>query len=407
MATTHDVTRLQTRPPVPGAARLLHLPRRPRLSIAMLGLRGVPATYGGVERHVEEIGARLADRGHQVTVFCRAGYGDERVRTHRGMHLQHLPSVRTKHLEAITHTAAAAARALRSRPDVVHFHAVGPGLLSPAVRAFGDCAIVQTVHGLDGERAKWGRVASGVLRAAERVSARVPDETLVVSRYLAEHYRSAHGRVTTLASNGIEPARPEPLGELADEYGLTPGSYALFVGRLVPEKRPDLLLEAYRRVDTDQRLVIAGGDSFSGDYLRHLQGLAAHDPRVVMPGYVYGRRLQALYSNTAAFAIPSDLEGQGLTLLEAASYGAPVVASDIGPLVETIGRSRPGALLFPAGDAEALAAALQLTLPGGDAVRAGAADLRRQVLHTYSWEATTDRVEAVYQRLQAERAIAV
>ena len=392
--------------PAQGGGQLLRLPRRRRLSIAMIGLRGVPATYGGIEHHVEELGARLADRGHEVTVYCRSNYSDTELEMHRGMHLQHLRSVATKHLEAITHSAVSAAAAVRQRPDVVHFHAVGPGLVSPMVRALGDSAIVQTVHGLDGERAKWGRVAAGVLRFGERVSARVPDETIVVSRYLADHFRDAHAAATAVIPNGIEVQPHEPLGDLRGEHGLTPGSYALFVGRLVPEKRPDLLLEAFRQIDTDKRLVIAGGDSFSSDYVQHLHDLAARDPRVLMLGYVYGQRLNALYSNTAAYVMPSDLEGQGITLLEAASFGAPVVASDIGPLVESVGHSRPGASLFPAGDVRALRDVLAATLAGGDAVRAGADDLHRRIVHTYSWDTMTDQVEAVYHRAAASRVFA-
>ncbi len=404
--TTRDVQRLRRPIAGQGASLLLNPPRRPRLSIAMVGLRGVPATYGGIERHVEELGARLAERGHEVTVYCRNGYSDERPTAHRGMRLHHLPSVPTKHLEAISHTVASAAQAFSSRHDIVHFHALGPGLVSPLVRALGDCSVVQTVHGLDGQRAKWGRVAQRVLRVGERLSARVPDETLVVSDYLATHYRSTHDRPTTVTPNGVARQRPEPLGEWADEHGLTPGSYLLYVGRLVPEKRADLLLEAFRGVDTDKRLVVAGGTSFSDGYVQQLQALADRDPRVLMAGYVYGRQLAALYSNAAAFVMPSDLEGQGLTLLEAASFGVPVVTSDIGPLAEIVERSRPGALLFPAGDAAALRHQIVTTLTGGAAVRAGADELRRRVLDTYSWDAMTDRVEEVYLRLQAKRGLA-
>lgn len=368
------------------------------LSVAMIGQRGVPATFGGIERHVEEVGARLAERGHDVSVYCRVGYTETDQPTYRGMQLRRLPAVPTKHLEAISHSTLSLANALAKRHDVVHFHALGPGLLSPLVRLRPRTGVVQTVHGLDGERAKWGTTATRVLRLGERLSSRVPDETLVVSQALADHYRSVHGRKTTVTPNGVVPATPESADVLDPRWKLTPGRYVLFVGRLVPEKRPDLLLEAFRSLDTDARLVIAGGGSFTGDYVHELTRQAAQDKRVLMTGYVYGRQLAALYSHAAIFVLPSDLEGQPLTLLEAASYGRPVVTSDLPPLLEVIGQPRPGAAVFPRGDAAALRARLAGALSGDEAVRNGADALRSAVLRRHSWNSTTDVIEAAYRR---------
>ena len=379
------------------------LARRPRLHIAMIGQRGVPATYGGVEHHVEELGARLAERGHRVTVFCRKGYSEEEPPTYRGMELRHLPSVATKHLEAISHSAASALSTFSSKPDVVHFHALGPGLVAPLARLNGRSAIVQTVHGLDGERAKWGKASARVLRRAERMSARVPDSTIVVSRDLQAHYDSVHARTTTAIPNGVVAPKPEPLSEIALEHGLRPGSYVLHVGRIVPEKRLDLLLKAFRRVRTSKRLVIAGGDSFSSDYVEEVHALAAADDRVLMLGYVFGAPLRGLYTNAAAFVLPSALEGLPLTLLEAASYGIPVVASDIAPHAEVMGASRPGARLFATGEEDALVDVLGETLTGGDKVVEGATALKTRVVSTHDWDATTDRVEAVYYNSVAAR----
>lgn len=368
------------------------------MRIAMIGQRGVPASVGGVERHVEEVGARLAAAGHEVIVYCRDNYVTSGIEEHRGMRLAHLPAPRSKHLEAVTHSAASTRRALATRPDVVHFHALGPGLFSPVARYASQARVVQTIHGLDDERAKWGGLAQRVLRTARWLSERTPDAVITVSRALAELYREVARPAVVYLPNGVEP----PVSEVGDEklvtdLGLTPGRYALFVGRLVPEKAPDLLLDAYRQVPGgDHRLAIVGGSSYTDGFVGELEATAARDPRVRMLGWMYGPRLTALYRHAAAFVLPSHLEGLPLTLLEAAAAGAPVVASAIPPHVEVVGSSRDGAWLFPPGDRAALTARLREALlrPGPHG-----SGLRESVLAQYRWDETARRTEELYRRL--------
>jgi glycosyltransferase involved in cell wall biosynthesis len=370
------------------------------LRIAMIGQRGVPATFGGVERHVEEIGARLVQRGHEVTVFCRDGYADAELLVHRGMRLRHLPAMPMKHFEAISHSVASATLALGRRFDVVHYHAVGPGLASPLTRYLSGARVVLTVHGLDGQREKWGAAASRVLGLATWLSARVPHATVVVSKDLAAHYRTTYGRETEWITNGVERAEHRPAGEFLRGLGLTPGGYLLFVGRLVPEKAPDVLLRAFAQVpDPDARLVIAGGSSFTDGYEAELKQLASADPRVILPGYVYGDSLRELYSGAGAFVLPSNLEGLPLTLLEAASYALPLVVSDISPHLEVVGADGPGRRVFPRGDAGALAATLTAVLAGLPAERGGAVASSREILARHDWGVVTDRTEALYHRI--------
>jgi glycosyltransferase involved in cell wall biosynthesis len=368
--------------------------------IGFIGTRGVPATFGGIEHHVEEVGARLAARGHDVTVFCRANYVPNGQTDHRGMRLKRLPTVSSKRLDAIVHSALSTAQALGHGYDVLHFHALGPGVLAPLPRYVSRARVVQTVHGLDDQRAKWGSGARALLRAGGWISAHVPDATIVVSRTLADHYRQRYGRATVYIPNGVDrpAARPAPF-EISKRFGLHGGDYLLFVGRLVPEKAPDLLIRALSRLPGDSKLVIAGGSSFTDDYTAVVTALADRDPRVVLPGYVYGDTLAELYANAAAFVLPSYLEGLPLTLLEAASHGTPVVASAIGPHVEILGADGPGRRLFPPGDEVALAAALTRVLEHGDEERVGADALRQAVLQEYSWDAAADQTEALYARL--------
>jgi glycosyltransferase involved in cell wall biosynthesis len=374
------------------------------MKIAMIGQRGVPATFGGVERHVEELGARLAADGHEVVVFCRRGYGESEPDGYRGMRLVHQHTVDSKHLESFVASATATAATIGQGYDVVHYHAVGPGLFSPVARALSGACVVQTIHGLDGERAKWGRGASELLRFGTWLSARVPNRTIVVSKSLQDAYRDRYGRETVHIVNGTPEVTSRPPAAITQRWGLTRGSYVLSVGRLVPEKAPEHLLAAFADVPGDTRLVLAGGSSHTDEYVGDLHSMAASDPRVIMAGYVYGAELEELYSNAAAFVLPSLLEGLPLTLLEAASYGCSIVASDIPPHVEVVGASGPGARLFPTGDIPALTKALTETLQAPpDEERTGAEALSARVRATYSWDRATAETEELYAELIASK----
>jgi glycosyltransferase involved in cell wall biosynthesis len=372
------------------------------LRIAMIGLRGLPASYGGIEHHVEQLGERLADRGHRVTVFCRTSYVEQRPPVHRGMRLRYLPTIDRKNAEAFVHSTLATVVALRGF-DVVHYHGVGPTLPSVLVRGARAAAVVATIHGLDAERAKWSSAASRVLRAGTWVSANVPDATVVVSESLRDHFRARYGRETDVIVNGMTAVPDVAPGGVLAAHGLVPQGYVLWVGRLVPEKAPGMLVKAYASVPGDVPLVLVGGSSHTDGYAGQVAADAMREPRVVMPGFVYGKDLHELYANAAAFVIPSDLEGLPLTLLEAVSHGLPVVASDIPPHLEVLTADRPGARLFPAGDAAGLAAALQSVLGAPAEERAGAREVRADVSVRYSWDAAADRLEAVYRRVVVKR----
>jgi glycosyltransferase involved in cell wall biosynthesis len=373
------------------------------MRIAMIGTRGVPATFGGIERHVEELGARLVARGHEVTVFCRSNYSGADLGRHRGMRLDSLPTVGTKHLDAIVHSGVSTLAAMAASYDVLHYHAIGPGMLAVLPRYLSRAKVVLTVHGRDDERAKWGRGAKAVLGMAGWLSARVPDATIVVGRHLERYYRDVHGRQAVYVPNGVHAARPRPANGTLTRLGLQPGRYLLFVGRLVPEKAPDQLLAAFRRLSGDHRLVLVGDSSFTDRFTANLRELAATDPRVVLPGYLYGAELEELYSNATAFVLPSLLEGLPLTLLEAASHGLPVVASDIPPHLEVLRSAGPGRRLHRPGDRDQLLRALRQVLAEPRAERAAALELRHHVLRAYSWDDATERTEAVYRAVVERR----
>lgn len=368
------------------------------LSIAMIGQKGLPALHGGVERHVEELSTRLVERGHEVTVYCRVWYAPDRTAEHRGVRLRYPPSIRSKHLDAITHSALSAADTLRRRVDVVHFHAAGPALVRWIPQVAGERAVV-TVHGRDWQRAKWGPLASRALRLGERMAVVGSDACIAVSSTLATTLSEEYGRVVEYVPNGVvEPGRGDE--SVLEQLGISAGEYALFVGRLVPEKGCHYLLDAWKRTGGkgSRRLVIAGDPVFSGEYANRLRASASAD--VVFAGNVYGARLDALLRNASLFVLPSDLEGLPLVLLEAVASGIAVLASDIPPNREVLGDNGD---YFRAGDTEELARSLSRSLSHRSAGAERALALRDAILHTYSWDTAVDQIEEIYERVATSR----
>jgi glycosyltransferase involved in cell wall biosynthesis len=371
------------------------------MRIAMIGLRGIPATYGGVERAVEELSAQLVERGHEVTVYARSAYSNTDVREHRGVRVVHLPQVNTKHLEAASHSAVAMGHALATRQfDVIHLHATGPGALSPLARLAGTPTVV-TVQGLDWRREKWGPAARAVLQLAAACSARFPDRTIVVSRELRRYFAERHGADAVYIPNGV---REEQEDGTPPQPDLAPDAFVLFLGRLVPEKHVHTLIRAYGRVAGDLPLVIAGPDSHSPDYLAELRTLAAHDPRVRLLGPQYGSDKAWLMRNALAFVQPSSIEGLPIALLEALAAGRyPIVSSipeNLEPVTvgdETLGRT------VRVGDEEELGAAIASAIAAPDRVAVGHR-LRDHVREAYDWSAIAKATEATYRdALRARR----
>lgn len=356
----------------------------------MIGLRGIPGTYGGTERAVEALSTRLVARGHEVTVYCRAHYGGSRMPTFNGVRLRYLPSINTKHLEAATHTVAAAIDASSRDCDIVHFHGTGPTLFAPIVRAARK-PVVATVQGLDYRRAKWGSFASNILQLGAWTSARIPMKTIVVSKTLQQHYRVAYGVDTVYIPNGFD--------ELLPEVGVShaEGPYILFLGRLVPEKGIHYLIHAFNALRPNVDLLIAGPASHSDDYVRQLRELAAANDRIQFVGPVYGAHKAALVRGATVFCQPSDVEGLPLALLEAMAAGTCALVSDLGEHLEIVRRDgREAAFVFRQGDVADLARQLDTALhdrgENGRRACAGAAVVRTE----FRWDDIVGAVEAVY-----------
>ena len=357
----------------------------------MLGQKGIPATYGGIERHVEELAVRLVERGHEVTVYCRPYYTKIRG-DYRGVHLASIPSIRTKHLDTATHCALSMPDILSHDYDIVHFHALGPSIFSFLPRLTGARTVV-TVHGLDWQRGKWGRFASSFLRFCEKPSVHFPDRTIVVSKTLARYYWEKHNAATVMIPNGTNPGTFR-LPNRIKRWGLDKHPYLLFVGRLVPEKGCHFLIDAFRRIKTDMRLVMAGGSSFSDEYVQSLERLRQGDERIQMIGYVYGEVLEELWSNAYMVVQPSILEGLSISLIEALSFGRCVLVSDIPENMEVVEDS---AVSFRTRDVEDLRAKLQLCIDHPAMVEATAQRCRTLAEERYSWPRLVEATERVYE----------
>jgi glycosyltransferase involved in cell wall biosynthesis len=362
------------------------------MKIAMIGQKGVPATHGGVERHVEELSARLAHKGHEVTVFTRPNYSDPSLHDHRGIRLKSLPTIGTKHLDAIVHSLLASLFCWKGGYDVVHYHGIGPCLVSPLSRLRGR-AVVATIHGQDWRRGKWGTAASAVLRLGEWMALRVPDVTISVSKSLSRLYEQQAGRKVEYIPNGITIYPDDDHGVLA-EFNLRSGAYLLFVGRLVPEKGLHCLIDAYGQAQVSIPLVVTGESSNTDDYVAALRQKAGND--VIFTGYQYGASLAALFRHAALFVLSSDLEGLPIVLLEALAYGVPVLVSDIPPNREVLGDSGE---YFARGDSVDLARALSDCLGRLASLRERVDLLKGRVVKDYDWDKVTEQTERIYQRV--------
>jgi glycosyltransferase involved in cell wall biosynthesis len=368
----------------------------------MIGQKGLPAQYGGVEKAVEELAARLVERGHQVTAFNKAEGDGPRPTEHRGIELRNVPAFGGKHRRNLTQSFSASIGTLLRHYDVVHYHALGPCLAAPIARLRPGSRVVVTIQGRDDQRAKWSRPAQAVLTTAAWMSANVPHGRIAVSRQLQREFRDQFGKETVHIPNGVSVAPVATMDGVADpltRFGLEPGRYLVNVGRLVPEKAIDQLLRAWGNVQTDLKLAIVGGSSHTDDYVDRLHRLAAADPRIVLTGPVYGAGTDRLFRNAAGYVMPSLLEGLPLALLEAISYGMPVTVSDIPPHLEVVGTSEPGQRVFRAGDLDEMAKQLQMMVDDLDDERDAAQLMRARVLEEYSWERVTDKTEELYQSL--------
>jgi glycosyltransferase involved in cell wall biosynthesis len=366
------------------------------LRIAFIGARGIGASYSGIETYYEEVGSRLVSYGHEVVAYCRP-YFTPRNADFRGLTPVFIRCVRSKHGETFSHTLFSTLHVMRHPVDIVQFHALGPALFSGLPRLRG-MRTITSICGLDWQREKWGRVARRFLQFCELVSYRLPDATSVVSHVLQQRYRERYGVEVTYIPNGVNLETVPPPKEIY-ALGLKGGDYFLFMGRISPEKGCEVMLDAFRSLGPGpMKLVVAGGSSYTDDYMRTLQERAPQG--VIFPGRVGGRLRAELYGHAAAFLLPSTIEGLSVALLEAMSFGRCVLASDIPEnleLVKGVGWS------FPARDAGSLAQLMRRVIASPDEAAAMGRLARHLVETEYTWDQVARGTEAFYYQVLERR----
>lgn len=298
------------------------------MKIAMIGQKGIPTRSGGVEIHVEEIAARLVERGHEVVVYCRKNYCINKPHEYKGIKLKYISSINTKHLDAIIYSFLATIDALIKGFDIYHYHALGPSTVSWIPRLFGK-KVVCTIHGLDWQRQKWGKFASAYLKFGELCCGKVPHKAISVSETVQRYMINKYNKNIEYIPNGMNIPGMKEANIINEEYNLNKNEYILFLARLVPEKGAHYLIEAYNRITTGKKLVIAGDSSHSDDYVKSLGKLAENNENIIFTGFVSGDKLEELFSNAFLYVLPSDIEGMPISLLEAMSHGLKCLVSDI------------------------------------------------------------------------------
>ena len=371
------------------------------MRVAILGTRGIPASYSGFETAAEELASRLTDRGHEVVVYCRPHVVDRRLREWKGARLVHLPTIRNKYLDTFTHTLVSALHAARTvKPDVALFFIAGNAPMCLITRAAGIPTVIN-VDGLDSDRSKWPGVAKAYLRWAERNAPTWADTALTDSHAVAEIFERRYGRRIGVIPYGVEeptdPTAPGARQPTLERLGLRPREYVLFVGRLEPENNPHVLVEAWSRIPAARtrgmKLVVVGGAPYADEYIKQVRRRG--DPRVLFPGYVFGRGYWELQRNAYAFCAPTEVGGTHPVILEALAAGNCVIVNDHAPNVETVGDA---GLTFSGADGVAsLAAQLERVLAEPELV-AAYRERARERARRYSWDAVTDQYEQLLQR---------
>lgn len=371
-----------------------------KLNIVMLGHKRIPSREGGVEIVVAELATRMAAAGHCVTCLNRGGksVGGEVAKSsrrtqYRGVHIKTVPTIDKKGIAAMSASVTGAFVAAMGRCDVVHFHAEGPCAMLWLPKLFGKRCIA-TIHGLDHQRAKWGRFAGSYIMLGEKCAAKFADEVIVLSEGVQKYFHDTYGRETVLIPNGVTRPKIRQACEITQCFNLKKGDYILYLGRLVPEKGISYLIDAFAEVKTDKKLVIAGGSSDTDAFAAQLRQRALADDRILFTGFVQGQLLQELYSNAYCYVLPSDLEGMPLSLLEAMSYGNCCVTSDIEECAAVV---EDHGLTFPKGDVGALTDVLQTLCDQPERVDAYRKTAAKFILQKYNWDDVTWRTLELYQ----------
>lgn len=370
-----------------------------KIKLAVFGQKRL-SREGGIEIVVKELCTRMSQDRCQVTCYNRSGHHvsgakyDEKIE-YDGICQKFVPTIEQKGLAAVSSSFFAALYSAFGKYDVVHIHAEGPAFFSWLPKMFGKRVVV-TIHGLDWQREKWNSgFGSKFIRQGEKNAVKYADEIIVLSKGVHDYFRDTYDRETKFVPNGVNRPKTQEANLITEKFGLVKDSYVLFLGRLVPEKGIRYLVEAFKTVKTDKKLVIAGGSSDTDSFMEELKVLAKDDDRIIFTGFVQGQMLDELYSNAYIYTLPSDLEGMPLSLLEAMSYGNCCLVSDIPECAEVV---EDRALIFKKSNTEDLREKLQDACnhpENVDKYKKQAADF---ICEKYNWDDVAKETMKLYGR---------
>ena len=372
------------------------------LKVAMIGHKRIPSREGGVEIVVEELSTRMVKKGMEVTCYNRKGKHAldksqkvNHIKEYKGVKLKSVLTIDVKGLAAMTSSFFGAIKILFSKNNIVHFHAEGPCAMIPIIKFFSKKKIIVTIHGLDWQRAKWGGFATKYIKFGEKMAAKYADEIIVLSENVKNYFKDTYNRETNFIPNGVNKPEIKDANVIKDKFNLTKDNYILFLGRLVPEKGIHYLIEAYNKINTNKKLVIAGGSSDTDMYFNELKEKAKDNKNIIFTGFVQGEELEELYSNAYIYVLPSDLEGMPLSLLEAMSYKNCCLTSDI-PECKTV--MDDNGVTFKKSDVNDLKEKLQYLVDNVDKVNKYKSEAQDYILKKYNWDDVVDKTIELYKK---------
>src|SRR2546425_4629353 len=361
------------------------------MRIAILGTRGVPASYGGFETFAEHLSTRLVARGHDVTVYCRAHYVSPRQIEFQGVRLKVLPTIRHKYFDTVIHTFLSAVHAVSQRYDAALICNAANAPFASILRA-GGTPVALNVDGLEHKRKKWNWIGRKYYLMAERLATILPTETVTDAKVIQDYYLAQHRAVSTMIAYGAEIERK--VDPSVRRWRVEPNRYVLYVSRLEPENNAHLVIEAFKRVRTAYKLLIVGDAPYAREYIDDLKARARRDKRIIFTGFVFGRDYRALQQNAYCYVHATEVGGTHPALLEAMGFGNCVLTLAAPENMEAVGEAG-----IAYADEQELAEKLQRVLRDGSLVHSYRNRAQARVQEKYDWDFVVDRYEQLFARM--------
>lgn len=387
------------------------------MKIACIGQKGIPMTQGGVEAHVENLAIEMAKKGHDIYVYTRPYYTDKKLKEYKGVNLISLPSIKTKHLDAISHTFFSTIHALFQNYDIIHYHSVGPSILSFIPKLFSKAKIIGTFHCMDRFHEKWNKFAKLILKLGEWTICKFPHITIAVSKHIKDYCFKKHHKNCVFIPSGFKIKKDLNINKL-EKFNIKPRKYFLTVSRLIKHKGIQYLIKAFNKlqpvfdpeaqtqkkagqsmtVDNDEyQLVIVGDTFYNKTYSDYIKNLAKDNKNIILTGQQNNSALNQLFSNAFCFIIPSEGEGLSITLLEAMAHGLPIVASEIQGNKVFIEKNL--VYSFKNKDIDDLNEKIIYIIYNQEKALKKAREAQKYVEKNFSWSYIADKIEKVYKNI--------